>query len=128
MISIVVVIRLHELSIKFFGGSSGVRDTEMLESALARPFQTFGGVELYESIFEKSAALLESLIKNHPFVDGNKRTGFLAVLMLLKKNKIKVIASEAAAYNFVISVASSLITFEETILWLQQNLIELEHK
>ncbi len=128
MISIEEVIRLHELSIKFFGGSSGVRDTEMLESALARPFQTFGGVELYESIFEKSAALLESLIKNHPFVDGNKRTGFLAVLMLLKKNKIKVIASEAAAYNFVISVASSLITFEETILWLQQNLIELEHK
>ena len=70
MISIEEVIRLHELSIKFFGGSSGVRDTEMLESALARPFQTFGGVELYESIFEKSAALLESLIKNHPFVDG----------------------------------------------------------
>jgi len=128
MISIEDVIRLHELSIKFFGGSSGVRDTEMLESALARPFQTFGGVELYESIFEKSAALLESLVKNHPFVDGNKRTGFLAVLMLLRKNKIKVIASEAVAYDFVISVASSLITFEETILWLQQNSIESEHK
>ena len=128
MISIEDVLRLHELSIKFFGGSSGVRDTDMLESALARPFQTFGGVELYESIFEKSAALLESLVKNHPFVDGNKRTAFLAVLMLLKKNKIKLIASEAMAYDFVINVASSLITFHETVLWLQQNSIETEPK
>jgi len=121
MISIEDVLRLHELSIKFFGGSSGVRDMDMLESALARPFQTFGGVELYESIFEKSAALLESLVKNHPFVDGNKRTGFLAVLMLLKKSKIKLIATEAAAYDFVINVASSQIAFEEIILWLKEN-------
>ncbi len=118
MISIEEVLKLHELSIRFFGGSSGTRDMDMLESAIARPFQTFGEIELYPTIFDKSAALLESIVKNHPFVDGNKRTGFLAVLLLLKKSKIKLLASEEQAYDFVINVASSQIIFEEKIRWL----------
>jgi death-on-curing protein len=103
----------------------GIRDISLLESALARPFQTFGGDDLYATPYEKAAALLESIIKNHPFIDGNKRTGFLASITSLKKFQIKLTASETYAYDFVISVASSQITFEQIVEWLQQNSIHL---
>ena len=68
--------------LKDFGGSSGVRDIGLLESAIARPFQTFGGEDLYHSPFAKAAAVAESLIINHPFVDGNKRTGIIVMIAL----------------------------------------------
>ena len=115
------VIKLHELSIQFFGGSSGIRDLDLLESAVARPFQTFESEELYTSVYEKSAALLESIIKNHPFVDGNKRTGFLAAFVFLRKNNISITAPEDEAYEFVVDLASSKISFEEIVAWLKQS-------
>ena len=124
MISLQEVLQLHENSIRDYGGSSGIRDMNMLESALARPFQSFGNTEFYPTIFEKAAALLESIIKNHPFVDGNKRTGFLAVFALLYRNKFELLATKEAAYDFIINVASSQITFEEIILWLKENSIQ----
>src|SRR5688572_20333207 len=68
------VLAIHDQMIKRFGGSSGIRDVGLLESAVARPKATFDGNDLYPSIFQKAAALLQSLLKNHPFVDGNKRT------------------------------------------------------
>jgi death on curing protein len=83
MILINDILELHDKSLKFYGGASGVRDMGLLESAIARPFQTFGGADLYPDIFEKAAAPGESLIINHPFVDGNKRTGMLAMATLL---------------------------------------------
>ncbi len=73
MISKEEVLRLHHLSIVKYGGSDGIRDEGLLESALARPYQTFGGNDLYQTIYEKAAAIMESVIINHPFVDGNKR-------------------------------------------------------
>ena len=83
MILINDILELHEKSIVDFGGSHGIRDIGLLESAIARPFQTFGGEDLYRTTFEKAAALAESVIINHPFVDGNKRTGMLAMVSLL---------------------------------------------
>jgi death-on-curing protein len=65
------ILQLHELSIQTYGGAHGIRDEGMLESAIARPFQTFGGEDLYPTVYEKAAAFAESLIINHPFVDGN---------------------------------------------------------
>lgn len=121
MITLDEVIKLHELSIQFFGGSSGIGDFNLLESALARPFQTFASEELYTSVYEKSDALIESIVKNHPFVDGNKRTGFLAAFVFLRKNNISMTASEDEAYEFVVDVASSKISFEEITTWLKQN-------
>ena len=109
------VIKLHGMSVHFFGGSSGIRDVELPESAVARTFQTFRSEYLYASVFDKSAALLESIVENHPFVDGNKRTGFLAAFVFLRKHNIKLTASENDAYNFVISVASSKISYEEIV-------------
>lgn len=79
MITLHEILEYHTLSIKRFGGSDGVRDMGSLESAVARPFQTFDGAEFYATTIEKASAIGESLIVNHPFVDGNKRTGALAI-------------------------------------------------
>ena len=74
MITKGIVLKLHELSIFKYGGSQGIRDEGLMESAIARPYQTFGGEDLYPTEFEKAATIAESIIINHPFVDGNKRT------------------------------------------------------
>src|SRR5438309_3746270 len=105
MILLEDVLTLHEFSIKDFGGSRGIRDIGLLESAIARPFQTFGGEELYKTPFDKAAALGESLIINHPFVDGNKRTGFLAIVSLLIEYGIEVNADSASLYQFTICIS-----------------------
>lgn len=88
MISLEEVLQLHKNSIRDFGGSPGIRDISLLESAVIRPFQQFEKIELYPSAFEKAAEILQSIIKNHPFVDGNKRTGFLAAYALLYKHDL----------------------------------------
>jgi death-on-curing protein len=121
MILIEDILNLHELSIKFYGGSSGVRDMGLLESAVARPFQTFGGEDLYPTIFEKAAALGESLIINHPFVDGNKRTGFLAMASLLQECGYKFTASEEDAYDATIDISTGKKAFGEIAKWLKQH-------
>jgi death-on-curing protein len=69
-------LKIHNLLIDEFGGTRGIRDRSLLDSALIRPFQTFGGELLYPTSLDQSAAIVESIIKNHPFHDGNKRTGY----------------------------------------------------
>ena len=88
MIEKLQVLRLHELSIIKYGGSYGIRDENLLESAIARPFQTFDDQDLYIEIYQKAAAICESIIINHPFVDGNKRTGLLVIAFILNKHRI----------------------------------------
>lgn len=94
MILLKDILNLHKLSIEEYGGSDGLRDTDLLESAIARPFQTFNGKDLYPSIFEKAAALGESIIINHPFIDGNKRTGTIAMIALLQENGLHFATNE----------------------------------
>ena len=77
MISIKLVEEIHETLIAQFEGSYGLRDIEALQSALARPFQTFDSRYLYSTVIDKAAALVESLLINHPFIDGNKRTAYV---------------------------------------------------
>ena len=119
MISIQETVYIHNLLIKTFGGSSGVRDFQALESALSRPFQTFDNVELYPSVIEKAASLLESILANHPFVDGNKRTGYVLTRLFLKKNGMDIIADEETKYRFVIDVASGVKRYEDILIWLE---------
>lgn len=121
MISKNEILQLHKLSIEKYGGAHGIRDEGMLESAIARPFQTFGGEDLYGTPIEKAAAILESLIINHPFVDGNKRTGFLAMFAILKKSNLSLIAKEADAYAKTVSVSTGEIRFEQIVEWLKAN-------
>jgi len=92
-----------------------------MESAIARPYQTFGGVDLYPSDLEKAAAIAESIIINHPFVDGNKRSGFLAMLSILNESDFEMSASNNKIYDFVIKISTGEIKFEEIVAWLKLN-------
>jgi len=87
------VLALYRMVITQSGGSAGVRDMGALESAIAQPQMTFGGVDLYRTLAEKAAALAHSLVMNHPFVDGNKRVGHAAMEVMLVMNGYEVEAS-----------------------------------
>ncbi|MBC7890432.1 MAG: type II toxin-antitoxin system death-on-curing family toxin [Ferruginibacter sp.] len=121
MILVDDILQVHRFSINNYGGSHGVRDMGGLESAIGRPFQTFGGADLYLTIFEKAAALGESLIINHPFIDGNKRTGFLAMASLLEGEGFLLFATQENAYDFTIQISTGEIKFEQIADWLKQN-------
>src|SRR2546428_144507 len=82
---LVRVYEIHEIIIAETGGLTGLREPALLHSAVARPFATFGGQELYPSDFEKAAALFHSLIKSHPFVDGTKRTALSSAIFFLNR-------------------------------------------
>src|ERR1041385_6736209 len=106
MISTKEAEEIHKSLIDNFGGSHGIRDVNGLESALARPFQTFENKELYPTIVLKAAALLESVLFNHPFIDGNKRTGYTLLRLFLLSNGVDIRASQDEKHDFIISVAS----------------------
>jgi death-on-curing protein len=99
----------------------GVRDLKGLESALARPFQTFGGEDLYPDFFAKAAAIAESIIINHPFIDGNKRTGYVLMESILRYGNVKVIADDELLYNFMISISMGEKRFDDIVEWLKNN-------
>jgi len=80
------VLQIHESQIELFGGSSGIRDLRLLESAMAMPQASFGGTDLQADLYEMAAAYLFHIVSNHPFVDGNKRTGTVAALTFLDLN------------------------------------------
>ncbi|MDZ4793604.1 MAG: type II toxin-antitoxin system death-on-curing family toxin [Bacteroidota bacterium] len=100
MILIEDILSVHQFSIDKYGGGKGIREMGSLESAIARPFQTFGGKDLYPTIFEKAAALPESLIINHSFVDGKKRTGFLAMATLSEDDGYLLTSSQEEAFVY----------------------------
>ncbi|MFT4095420.1 MAG: type II toxin-antitoxin system death-on-curing family toxin [Niabella sp.] len=121
MISLEDILYLHECSIKDYGGINGIRDLGLLKSAIARPFQTFGGEELYLSPYEKAAALAESLIINHPFIDGNKRTGLLGMAGILFGYSLQLNAAEDGLYNFIIKISTGEADFDSIVEWLKAN-------
>ncbi len=123
MITLQDVLRFHELSIQKFGGALGIRDEGYLESAIERPSATFGGEDLYPTPYEKAAAILESILKNHPFVDGNKRTAFLACDATLRLHNLIFTLSEDESYQFVINVATSQLSFEIVVEFLKSKSI-----
>ncbi|HUM52354.1 MAG: type II toxin-antitoxin system death-on-curing family toxin [Chitinophagales bacterium] len=120
------VIEIHNKAIDRFGGKNNIRDAALLESALNRPFATFDGIDLYPTLIEKTAALAESIIKNHPFHDGNKRIGFLILIALLNKNKIDIIADENLIYDFVIAIAEGKLDFDAIVDWLKNNTTNIQ--
>ncbi|MEO7309373.1 MAG: type II toxin-antitoxin system death-on-curing family toxin [Chitinophagaceae bacterium] len=115
------ILDLHKISIELYGGSLGIRDEGYLQSAIERPFSTFGGEDLYTTPFHKAAAILESILKNHPFIDGNKRTGFYACGSILKSYNWVLVASNKQAYDFVIQVASTHMDFDDIVTWIQEH-------
>lgn len=121
MISLEVALLVHEKSIEKFGGSHGLYDLGRLESALGRPEQSFDGEWLYPTIIEKAAAIGESVIKNHPFIDGNKRTGYLLMEAMLRTEGIKIVASDEELYEFVLRIATGEYSFDSIVDWLVLN-------
>ena len=120
MISIKEVEEVHKMVIEMFGGSHGIRDNNALESALARPFQTFDNADLYLNPIQKAASLIESILINHPFIDGNKRTGYVLLRMFLIQNGIDILATQEEKYEFVIKIASGKIGYDQIVAWLQK--------
>lgn len=99
MISIKEVEIIHNILIDKFGGAKGIRDFGLLESALARPYATFDGTDLYPSSIEKAAAIMESIVINHPFIDGNKRTAYTFMRLILLEYKLDIVASQEENTN-----------------------------
>ena len=99
------VLQIHESQIELFGGSSGIRDRGLLESALAMPQASFGGTYLHPDIHAMAAAYLFHIVSNHPFIDGNKRTGTAVALFFLKLNGIDPDIEDTALESLVLSVA-----------------------
>jgi death-on-curing protein len=114
------VVFIHAFVVEETGGSHGVRDLGLLESAVARPQATFDGDDLHPDIFIKAAALLHALIQNHPFVDGNKRTGALAVILFLEFNGHELNAKNKELESFALKVAISKISLSEIADWLRK--------
>ena len=114
------VIAIQELLIKEFGGLDGMRDQSRLEAALSRPFQTFDGQELYLTRAEKAAAILESIVINHPFVDGNKRIGYVLMRLILLEGGEDVEATQDEKYVMVIDVAKGEMGYEEIVSWINE--------
>jgi len=117
------VLFIHARLIAETGGEHGVRDLGYLQSAVSRPQAVFEGNELYPEIHCKAAALLESLINNHPFVDGNKRTGITATAMFLQNNNYSLTISNQELESFVLSIASGEQTIDSITEWLKLNTV-----
>jgi len=120
-LTLIEVLELHRRIIEQSGGALGIRDIGLLESAIAQPRMTFGGEELYPSLLEKSAALGFSIMMNHPFVDGNKRTGHAAAETFLILNGMEISAPVDEQEHIVLAIASGELGREAFTEWLQQH-------
>ena len=120
-LSVKDILLLHELQIEKFGGSHGLRDLGLLESAVARPQSSFGGEDLYPTIFLKAGALVHSLLMNHQFVDGNKRTAMFSVMTFLELNGYKFIAKHKEVVNTALWIENKKPTIEEISKWLKKH-------
>lgn len=115
------VLLLHQIMAEATGGSVGVRDNDLLESALENCFATFDGIELYPTKEEKGARLGYSLISNHAFVDGNKRIGVYIMLSFLEINGIRIDASNDDIVNIGLSVADGSMKYDDLLEWVRNH-------
>src|SRR5271167_2278287 len=116
-LTLIEVLAIHQDQIDRYGGSHGVRDPGQLEAALYRPQSGY-----YAEVLEEAAALWESLGQNHPFIDGNKRTAFAAMVTFLAINGIQVTAHPEVTYGFISSLyQTNSFTFQKLLIWLRAN-------
>ena len=111
------ILLLQRNLIEAYGGVNGVRDEGLLESALAAPFQTFDGKAMLPAVQQKAVRLGYGLIMNHPFVDGNKRIGTHAMLIMLAMNGIELQYTQKELYGIILKAAASKSSFEELLNW-----------
>jgi death on curing protein len=121
MLSVRQVILLHAQLCEATGGAQGIRDDGLLASALSAPFQCFGDVEAYPSLQQKAARLAFGLVKNHPFIDGNKRIGAHVMLVFLALNGIELVYEQKELSRLILSVAAGECGYEEILNWLLEH-------
>ncbi len=112
------ILLLHTQLIETTGGSDGIRDISLLESALESPFQSYGGEELYPSIQAKAARLCYGLVKNHAMIDGNKRLECHTMLVFLALNGYEMEYTQKELSNLVLDVAADRKQYEDILQWL----------
>ncbi len=114
-----IVLVMHDRLLAEHGGPAGLRDEELLESALARPRQLFAYD--HPDLATLAAAYMAGIVRNHPFVDGNKRTGFMTSYVFLARNGLQLIAPETEAAQTVLSLAAGKISEEALAGWIRDN-------
>ena len=117
------ILALHQALLRAFGGRRGLRDRGALDASLARPFATFDGEDLYPDAASKAAALMHSLVSNHPFVDGNKRVGAAAAELFLEVNGWSLHAGDDDLEGITLAVARGEVAAEELAIWLRQRTV-----
>jgi death on curing protein len=115
------VLFFHTVSMELYGGSEGVRDRESLLAAIERPWQASFGREHFPSPLERAAALMESIIRRHPFVDGNKRTATASASYLLSTFDLEVEAEQQELEDFAVSVAEGNVDLVDIVLWFESH-------
>ena len=118
------VLEIHQAVISETGGASGIRDVNLLDSAIHRPQASFAEMDLYASLAEKVSALLHSLILNHPFIDGNKRTAFTAADVFLRLNGWQFAGNEDELYTFMMAIAVGHVRFPAIVEWVRSHIVE----
>ncbi|MDO5044542.1 MAG: type II toxin-antitoxin system death-on-curing family toxin [Coriobacteriia bacterium] len=116
------ILRLHRALIDSSGGSPGIRDEGLLDSALAMPLQSFDGEDLYPTLIDKASRLAFGLIRNHPFIDGNKRIGTHAMLVLLMLNGVELLYEDEELISIILDVASGELDERTLRLWIEEHL------
>ena len=111
------ILMLHHQLIERYGGSHGIRDEGMLDSALSAPFQSFGETDFYPTTQEKAVRLAYGLVMNHPFHDGNKRIGALAMLTMLDLNHISLKTNSAELTEVFLQLASGVMKEKDLLAW-----------
>ena len=111
------ILLLHTQLINRYGGTHGVRDEALLDSALNAPYQGFGDYEFYPTVIDKAVRLGFGLVENHPFHDGNKRIGALALLTMLDLNNIELNATNQELEQIILDLAAGAIHYEEFRSW-----------
>jgi death-on-curing protein len=125
-LSVAQVLALHEGLVAEFGGSAGLRDKHGLGAAVARPAMTFGGEDLYPDLAAKAAALMHSLVLNHPFLDGNKRIGVHAAEFFIERNGHALDADDPELKRVTLTVAEGKVAIEALTIWFRQRLRPVE--
>lgn len=120
-LSIDEVLVIHEEMVLLFGGAMEVHDFALLHSAVERPKATFGGEDLYKTLFEKAAALIHSLILNHPFTDGNKRTSITSCARFLYINGYRLNLPFKESHRVVIDIDAKRVDFDGIVMWLKKH-------
>lgn len=118
------LLKIHTQIINEFGGIHGIRNETLLTSALANPLQTFAGLDLYPSVFDKAVQLCFGIIKNHPFLDGNKRIGLHSLLILCHINGLKIDIAHDELIDIIFKVADGTFNRQDVLQVLKEKIKE----